>query len=257
MKPTGKALHWLPKWFTLTVILASTAFSEEPLLREATAPTCEDSTKAQVAIDPRLESGFFTETKKSYPWHIVDHEGKLEDTLDGTVDEEDRIQIEHTAHCVSDHQGMHTMDFCDASIGGGTTILTIWGGLPAYASSLTLKIAEDSSVTCSFKASYPAPTQGLSWRITKKTIRMRERNPTEGERLHGWISVEFEERSERDGKIVWTPHKIEGFVKPIVQKAVTRTTASEQGGARQPATAIDSKSEGNEKSKPESERRSQ
>jgi len=257
MKPTGKVLHCLPKWFTLTVILASTAFSEEPLLREATAPICEDSKKARVTIDPKLESGFFTESKKSYRWHIVEHDGKLEDMLDGIVDPEDRLQIEHTANCLSDHQGKHTMDFCDASIGDGISTLRIWGGLPAYASSLTLKIAEDSSVTCSFEASYPAPTQSLAWRITKKAIRFRERKATEGKRLHGWLSVEFEERSERGGKLVWTPHKIEGHIKPIVSKAIARTTDSEQGDAVQPATAVDSKSEGGEKPKPESEGRSQ
>ena len=198
-------------------------------MRKGAALTCEDSQKAKVTVDASLESEFFTVSKKSYRWYIVEHDGKLEDTLDGTVDAEDRIQIEQTANCISDHQGKHLMSFCDASIVDGSVTLTITGGLPAYASSLTLKITEDLSVICSFEASYPAPTPGLAWRIKRKVVRIRDRNPTEGKRLHGWLSVEFEEGSEMDGKIVWAPYKIEGYIKPIVHQATIRTAGSEQG----------------------------
>lgn len=106
------------------------------------------------------------------------------------------------------------MDFCDAKVVGEAIVLKIWGGLPAYASSLTLRISADLEVESSFEASYPAPDPALGWRITKKTIRLRNRELEEGERLFGWLSVEFEERSERDGRIVWTPHRIEGYFKP-------------------------------------------
>ena len=233
------------KLWTLVLLGACTfTLGEELALKVAPEPQCEDLHETEATIDPKLDSAFFTATVKSYPWHVIDHgEGRLEDTIDGIIDPEDRIQIEHTADCISDHQGKHTMDFCDASIDGETTILRIWDGLPAYASSLTLKIAADLGVDCSFEASYPSPTHGLGWRITRKTVRLQNRNAKAGELLYGWLSVEFEERSERDGKIVWTPHKIEGHFKPLMRKAAPRTSNSEQDGARQPATRPESKAE--------------
>jgi len=207
----------------ILVSLLSMALCEEPRLQEITL-TCKDVTKAKAEIVPKLESSFFSETKKSYRWHIMESKGKLVDTLDGTVDAEDRVQIEHAANCVSTHQGKHAMDFCDASIANGSITFMVFGGLPAYASLLKVKINRELDVTCAFEASYPAPVEGLGWRITKKSLRLRNQNVKAGERLYGWLSIEFEERSEQKGKVIWKPHKIEGYFKPILRKSVAKST---------------------------------
>lgn len=69
-----------------------------------TAPKCEDAVSASATIDKDLDNEFFALTMRSYPWHVVDHgDGRLEDTLDGKIDPEDRIQVEHTANIISDH----------------------------------------------------------------------------------------------------------------------------------------------------------
>ena len=202
------------------------AFTEEVVQKIPVEPQCKDAQQARATINPKLDHAFFATIVRSYPWYVTDHgDGQLEDTLDGKVDPEDRIQVEHTANCISDHLGKHTMEFCDVSKDGQTTILRIWGGLPAYASSLTLKIAADLKVNCNFKASYPAPRTGIAWRITKKTIQLRNPNAKAGERLYGWLSVEFEERSEQEGRIVWTPHKIEGYIKPLMPRPTANKAA--------------------------------
>ena len=211
---------------------------------------CDDKLWAEATIVPELKSRFFGVTTKSYPPGIIDHgAGKLEDTIDGSVEPEDRIQIEHNAKCISSHQGKHAMNFCDAWIDQGTTKLRIWGGFPAYASSLTVFIDDDLTVRCSFEASYPAPTAGLGWSITKKTIRLRERNVASGDRLYGWLAVEFEERAEEDGKVIWMPYEIEGYFKPTAKELTPQTANSKQNGAAKPATAVELK--GKEKSKSE------
>ena len=92
-------------------------------------------------------------------------------------------------------------------------------------------IDDDLAARCSFEASYPAPTVRLGWRITKKTIRLRERNVASGDRLYGWLAVEFEERGERDGKVIWMPYKIEGYFKPTVKEPTPQSANSEQDAA--------------------------
>jgi len=166
----------------LSLITGSAVYSDQITSVLTQATVCEDKLETVVEIDPELRSKFFNEVITSYPPHIVDNNGKLEDTLDGVIDDEDRIELEHTAKCISDHQGKHEMSFCSASMSDGTTTLVI-----------------------------------LSWRITKKTIRLKQREISDNARLYGYVSVEFEERSIKDGKILWTPYKIEGFVKPVVK----------------------------------------
>lgn len=209
-------MRWLLS-IALLAILAPVAFPEVAKPREAAKPVCEDAVHSKVVIDPKIQSAFFEETVKSYPSHVVEHaHGKLEDTLDGVMEAEDREQLVHTSNCVSSHQGNHAMEFCEARLQEGNLTLAISGGLPAYASSLSIGIDRGLNVRCSFEAEYPAPTNGLGWRITKKEIRLREARFGKGTRLYGWISVEFEESSVEDGKKSWKPHKIEGFIKPIV-----------------------------------------
>lgn len=182
---------------------------------------CLDEIAGKVVIDAELHSDFFKATTTQYPWYIIVHaDGHLEDATDGTIDAEDRVQIEHTANCVSTHQGKHAMKFCDATLDGdGKLVLHISGGLPAYASLLDIEVDDESKVKCAFSAVYPAPTGPLIWRITKKDVRFSSADTTAGSRLHGWISVDFEEGEIVDDEEKWgRTYKIEGFIKPVVIK---------------------------------------
>lgn len=66
-----------------------------------------------------------------------------------------------------------------------------------------------------FSATYPSPTGKLGWKITKKELRLKNRDFTTGQRLFAWISITFEEADDSGGepKI----YKIEGFIKPVIQ----------------------------------------
>lgn len=205
----------------LVSLLKSTTAQERPIVsgQGQRNNNCEDKLEAKIIVDPTLESEFFTSTESSYPWYIIARsDGSVEDTSDGVIDKEDLVRFEHTAKCTSTHQGKHAMKFCDANIAEGTIRLLLHGGLPAYASSMTIEIDESKKFRCAFEAVYPALTGPLQWRITRKTLRVKSDEFKEGKRLYGWLSVEFEEGSAVDGKMVWKPHKIEGFLKPVVIK---------------------------------------
>lgn len=181
-----------------------------------TKSQCEDSLTAAATIAPKLDSKLFHETQTALNWWIVESEsGSFEDTLDGEISADDLVRIEETAACTSTHQGEHQMEFCDAVRDGESVQLSLSGGLPAYASELSIRIDPSLAFHCSFSATYPAPTDGLRWRITKKELRLKSREMTPGHRLFGWVSVIFEE-SDASGEQPKT-YKIEGYIKPVIQ----------------------------------------
>lgn len=228
----------------ITILLLAQPFSGfssavEPVV--ATKLDCVDQIVSVAIVDPTLDSDFFRAKDGSYPFHIIEHEdGRLENTLGGKVSKEEATKIEHTAKCLSSLQGEHLMSFCDAQQFDVGLLLEVAGGLPAYASSLTLRIGKDKSLKCRFAATYPmsVPGEKLTWTITKKTFKMTSDSFKAGERLLGWLSVEFEETCTIDGKVTRKSHKIEGYVKPVISKpASDPKSISEQAAPEQPLPA--------------------
>ena len=178
---------------------------------------CDDSVAAKATIVSKLDSPLFHEMKTSLNWWIVESEsGAVEDTTDGEIGPADLVRNEHTASCTSTHQGEHLMEFCDAVRDGESIRLSLSGGMPAYASSLSVSIERSLAFRCDFSATYPALTPPLRWKITKKELRLRSRDMAPGHRVFGWISVTFEETEAVNGAQPKT-YKIEGFIKPVIQ----------------------------------------
>lgn len=198
----------------LSLIIAGFVLAVEPPAKS----NCEDSISSVATVVPKLDSPLYHETKTSLNWWIIEDEsGALEDTTDGEIGSDDLVRIEHTASCTSTHQGEHLMEFCNAVREGETIHLSLSGGLPAYASSLSIIIDPDLKFQCSFSANYPSSTSTLRWKVTKKEFRLRSRDFSPGHRLFGWISVTFEEFDGSDSQPKL--HKIEGYIKPIIQHA--------------------------------------
>lgn len=167
-------------------------------------------------VAPKLDSAFYHQSQSSYHWWIVENEeGHLEDTADGVIDADDLLKLEHTANLVSTHQGEHSMEFCEATATTDGAVLTFAGGMPAYASSLTVELDAKRNFKCSFSATYPGPTNPLRWRITKKELKLKSSGLTGGTRLRGWISVSFDEIDTVTGAS--KNYKIEGYFKPVLQ----------------------------------------
>ena len=176
----------------------------------------KDSLEGKITIDNNLHSEFFDSHETSYPWYILKNDdGKFESAMGLAITEEDKVPVEHTSNCVSTHRGNHKMDFCHAKLGSDNLQLEVYGGLPAYASSLMIQI-KDSKFSCFFRATYPFPVKDLKWKILSKELIIKNKNFKKGERLYARISVEFEETSIYQGKKIKGVYKIEGYVKPII-----------------------------------------
>ena len=179
----------------------------------------QDDIVASAIIDSKLKTLFFRKTKTSFPWHVLEGEdGSVENTLGGVIHADDLLRIEKTANCVSTHQGEHVMDLSSAISGKDGVKLTIFGGMPAYASTLEVHIAPTLRFNVAFGAAYPAPTGALRWKIKRKELRLQSATMKPGSRLRGWISVEFEEGENVKGTYkVQGIYKISGYFKPVIE----------------------------------------
>jgi len=207
--------------FAMNVTLAM-----EPA-RELKQDRCEDPVDGVATIVPKLDCPLFKTTKTSYQWEIVEHDdGHLENTFGGRITAEDLLRIEHTADCTSTHQGKHKMEFCDAVATGDGVKLCLSGGMPAYASGLSVTINRKLEFKCSFAAVYPGPTGPLHWKITKKAMKLKSAGLESRSRLRGWLSVEFEETDESAQET--HAYKIEGYFKPVIQTSQAGEPAEQE-----------------------------
>jgi len=212
---------------------AAQSSASPPQATAARASAAQDPLVAKAVIDPRLKTPFFRQLRLSLPWHMIEHEdGSLESTL-GPITARDLVRIEKTADCISTHQGEHKMEFSSAIAGRDGVELTLEGGLPAYASSLTVRIAPTLRFEVAFAAAYPVPTGKLYWRITRKELRLQSPVMTPGSRLRGHIAVQFDEfeRSQLDrSEINRRSYRVSGWFKPVIQ-----APEGDEKGASEPA----------------------
>jgi len=202
---TALALLFLPA----RSAAAATGDATEEIAHVVDQKKCEDKLEGRATLDPKLDTPFFKTTKSSYSW------------LNDMQAVKNPHKIEHTANCISTHQGKHAMEFCQAVLDGDTLILSLGGGFPAYASSLDIVVPQkaEDEFHCYFGAVYPSEEPNLVWRITKKTLKVRSLPAVAGKRFYAWLSVELEEGTMVDGAVAkWWPYKIEGYVKPVVTK---------------------------------------
>lgn len=177
-----------------------------------------DPITKRILIDKNLDSKFFNTHAASYKWYVVKNDdGTFENTIGKTLTDQDKRPMEHTANCVSTHQGEHVMNFCDATLKSDILRLKIHGGLPAYSSSLLVEINKNSEFSCFFQAVYPVPVTDLKWNILSKKMKLKALDFKKGKPLYAWLSVDFEEISTYKGEKTVRSYKIEGFIKPMVK----------------------------------------
>ena len=201
---------------TLLIISIIALISGASAKPPAAVSACEDAIVSTATVAPKLDVRFFHTTETSFHWSIIEDEsGDLEDTSDGSIDADDLVRIEHTANCVSSHQGEHVMSYCEAVATADGAVLEFSGGMPAYASTLSITIGPKMNYKCSFAATYPAQTNLLKWKITKKEFKLKRAELASGSRLFGWLSISFDEIDSVAN--VTKSYKIEGHFKPVLQ----------------------------------------
>jgi hypothetical protein len=150
-----------------------------------------------VTIDPNFVDTLTFNSKWEYPWYIVvDDEGHFETALGDSINKSDTIHLYHTANCVTNHQGEHSIRYCDGKFVNDSVKLIFLPELPAYASSLCITI-KNNNFWCDFSAVYPQYIQGekLSWTINTQKLIMDTASYNPGDTIKGYIEVNFTETS--------------------------------------------------------------
>jgi len=205
-------------WYFIIIVLLCLCFPVTVLCEDCSDyESTRDEIQSKVILDKKMHSAFFNSYESSYPWYIIKHEdGTFENVTGEKISKRDKKPVEHTSNCVSTHQGRHIMEFCDATYDSGVLNLEIYGGMPAYFSSLRITL-KGSDFLCRFKGVYPAPVSNCRRNIIAKKLVFKDREIKKGERLFAWVSVEFEETSTYKGVTETSRHKIEGYIKPAVK----------------------------------------
>lgn len=205
-------------WYFIIIVLLCLCFPATVLCEDCSDyESTSDDVPSKLIFDHKMHSAFFNSHESSYPWYIIRNEdGTFESVTGEKVSKRDKKPVEHTSNCVSTHQGQHVMEFCDATYDSGVLSLEIYGGMPAYSSSLRI-IVKGVDFSCRFKGVYPAPVSNCRRKIIAKTLTFKDRKIKKGKRLFGRVSVEFEETSTYKGKTETVRHKIEGYIKPVVK----------------------------------------
>ncbi len=150
-------------WPSLLMVVIAVLSGPSPTRAQSTVkgpttPVSIDQLAAAAVIVPELDAPLFHSIATSRLWWIIEDEsGEVEDTMDGLLTDDELLLVEHTAALTSTHQGEHMMNFCDAvATPDGGVELHFTGGMPAFASALTLTVDAKLNYTLPSRLFTPA-----------------------------------------------------------------------------------------------------
>lgn len=134
-------------------------------------------------------------TKWNYPWYIVvNDKGQFENILGDAINGSDTIHLYHTAHCKTNHQGDHVINYCNAKIVEDTIKLIFQPKLPSYGGSLSVSIKDDM-FWCDFSANFPLTTDKKLWTVDSQKLVVDKEVYNVGDVIKGYIELNLTETS--------------------------------------------------------------
>ncbi|THB63465.1 MAG: hypothetical protein D6B27_12170 [Gammaproteobacteria bacterium] len=178
-------------------------------ITNAQTPNCDF--KSPIKTSNNIIPEFFKYHSYTLPWYIIRHEnGSFENTLGEDISNESIKPIEKNAFVFSTHQSNHLMNMAEATKTAYGFKISIFGGMPAYCSSLDIHIMKDKFCT-TFEATYPAPIKELNWKIISQKLTLISSGISKEKRIQGKVSIILEEKDDA-GKV--SRHRIAGYFKP-------------------------------------------
>ena len=147
-----------------------------------------------ITIDKYFKDTFSFTSQWDYPWYIVinDSDMSMENILNRPITKFDTVHQYHTALCSTNHQGEHSVNYCDAFLLNDTIKIVFPPELPAYFGGLSLLVFK-KSFQSRFFAVYPFPYLDLSWKIKMQKLILDKESYNLGDTIKGYIEVEFVE----------------------------------------------------------------
>jgi hypothetical protein len=148
-----------------------------------------------ISIDNNFKDSFSFPTQWEYPWYVIkDDYGHFENTLGKKITRKDTAHLFFTAQCETNVQGSHAIHYCYAEKKRNELLLIFEDGLPAYGSTFTVHIKNDSFYF-SPRTIYPQfiPGGKKTYRIDKEKLVLNKDLFVKGELVKGYADIEFTE----------------------------------------------------------------
>ena len=178
--------------------------------------------ESAVQYDANLTDPFFKTEKSSYYWWIIEHDdGTFEDTSGEYKKGDKPPRLRHTADCVTEHQGKHTIHYCEATLHPDNTIeLYIHETTPSTYDNLSVKI-KDGMFRSQYWTKYVQDRgdEGVIWTTKKQKLILNKKQYNKGDTILGKIFFEClqEVTNPRCGGRFPRTIKVEGVFKPILK----------------------------------------
>lgn len=141
-----------------------------------------------------MKDTFSFAKKWDYSWEVFKDESTGEFTKNSSepLVPEDTAHLYYTANCFTNVQGGYNIRYCFADQRRNVITLTIFDGLPAYASMFYFYISGDSFYFKP-KVTYPLRISGqkISYQVTKQKLTLNSPAYKIGETIIGYVHAEF------------------------------------------------------------------
>lgn len=176
---------------------------------------------SKVKYDTNIKDTFFEKKYFSFEWFMIDNEdgtfsSAIADSLGNPII--DTTKSIHTANCVTQHQGEHTIRYCTAFNKGDTLLLFVNDFTASTYDNLLIKVI-NGKFSCQYWTAYPNlhRSEKLTWTTTSQLLTLNAGTYKTGDEVKGKIYVMIkEEQLTHEGKKETTKIMIEGAVKTKV-----------------------------------------
>jgi len=176
---------------------------------------------SKVKYDTNIKDTFFEKQYFSYEWFMIqEDDGTFSSAIYDSLGNEiiDTTKNIHTANCITQHQGEHTIRYCNAFYKGDTLMLFINDFTASTYDNLLVKVF-NGKFSCQYWTAYPSMqrSQKLTWVTTSQRLTLNSEKYKVDDEVKGKIYVMIkEEQLTHEGLKETTKIMIEGVVKTRV-----------------------------------------
>lgn len=133
-------------------------------------------------------------------------------------EKEDTVHLYYTADCTTNVQGPYKIRYCYAEKNKEEIALIFSDGLPAYASTFTVKV-KDGRFSFQPNLIYPSPEPvAKKYEIVKQELILSKSTYAPGEKAKGYVSIEFKMKGNNATEDIYY---LKGFFNTPVLKGST------------------------------------
>ncbi|MES2702200.1 MAG: hypothetical protein V4649_06150 [Bacteroidota bacterium] len=175
---------------------------------------------SRLTVDAAMRDTFTFQKQWAYNWYLsTDEDGMFSSGISDKVLPADTVHQYFTAAMQTNVQGGYALRYCNAVMRSDTLVLNFADGLPAYASSFSAYMVEDS-VCFEPHIAYPSATPGRkrTYRVDKALLTLNRRKYLPGDVVMGYADFVFAEiETSPDDEVQETILYLRGYIRTKIK----------------------------------------